>query len=743
MNPTTGTTPDNGGTLQPFQRNRYFYGKLMMVRDFLAEQVYMNGKRNLINRLVNGWGVVCGLGASAAAGSTSVTVSPGVAVDCCGREIVVSDPYTVDQISSLDGYAASATLDLCISYAECLREPVAALANASTCEESCEYNRVQETFKLSLREAPAAQPTAESSFCSLGTATSDPPLLDSALVRITRVVPQWVNPGEVFPVTLQVSVKADTASLSVTITENLPPALTLVQGLSAAGVATISGNTLKSGDTLTHTYLLQAPQTTGTIPVPQSPSTIVVQGGAPVSSDPASGASVQVIAGPVTDQLVAAYFSRNLASCPTCTQDDALVLLRFNVDSSGKIASPITPAPLSQYVYDNLLLYYMAACAGQRIGQVPSMVSARHKGTLIQPGVTNLNFLDGFSITAPADGEADVQLSVGNGLKIVLDQVQPDYAATSTPGKVCEASDPRLSNARPPLPHAATHQAGGSDVINVNNLSGVLAQAQRVEALLNGNSVAVRPRLNFTGGVTVTDDAANNWALVNVSGGTAAPPAHTNRVSITLDANGSGSAIVDSGFANSLFTVVLGVDSIETARYGDNLINGGKGALDAVVFETGSQVGRFQIQVQAGAPSAAISIRWFAIPAQEFGPTITITIPTFTLTPTVTIPTLTIPTVSPTLTIVPTFTVPPTFTIVPTATIPTVSPTLTIVPTFTVPPTLTVVPTATLPHPTLTIGPTIVPHAVATVPGPLGGIPTGSGGVAGPIVIVPPRGGVL
>ena len=33
-------------------RNRYFYGKLMTVRDFLREQEYFNSKRWLINRLL-------------------------------------------------------------------------------------------------------------------------------------------------------------------------------------------------------------------------------------------------------------------------------------------------------------------------------------------------------------------------------------------------------------------------------------------------------------------------------------------------------------------------------------------------------------------------------------------------------------------------------------------------------------------------------------------------------------------
>ena len=43
------------------ERNNYYYGKLMTVRDFLDEQRYFNEKRWLINRMISGWGVVCGL----------------------------------------------------------------------------------------------------------------------------------------------------------------------------------------------------------------------------------------------------------------------------------------------------------------------------------------------------------------------------------------------------------------------------------------------------------------------------------------------------------------------------------------------------------------------------------------------------------------------------------------------------------------------------------------------------------
>lgn len=46
----------------PFERNRYFYGKLLSVEDFETEQKYFNDKRRTVNRFLFGSGVVCGLG---------------------------------------------------------------------------------------------------------------------------------------------------------------------------------------------------------------------------------------------------------------------------------------------------------------------------------------------------------------------------------------------------------------------------------------------------------------------------------------------------------------------------------------------------------------------------------------------------------------------------------------------------------------------------------------------------------
>src|SRR3954467_7656851 len=82
--------------IHSFTRNRYFYGKLLDVFHFQLEQDYLNGKRWLLNRLVSGYGVLCGLDVQPAENGRAVVVTAGAALDRGGREIIV--PCTSEPI---------------------------------------------------------------------------------------------------------------------------------------------------------------------------------------------------------------------------------------------------------------------------------------------------------------------------------------------------------------------------------------------------------------------------------------------------------------------------------------------------------------------------------------------------------------------------------------------------------------------------------------------------------------------
>ena len=148
--------------IAPFARNNYFTGKLMLERDFTDEQRFHIDKLRLHNQRLHGWGVVCGLLVLAdnnpACRDRFVTVTPGLAIDCCGHEIIVREPVRID-ITRLPSYAkltgpgapTPRPLQLCIRYRECGAETIPVLYDDCAWDtDRCAPNRILESFEFDL-----------------------------------------------------------------------------------------------------------------------------------------------------------------------------------------------------------------------------------------------------------------------------------------------------------------------------------------------------------------------------------------------------------------------------------------------------------------------------------------------------------------------------------------------------------------------------------------------------------------
>lgn len=144
---------EKNATLNQFERNKFFYGKLMTVRDFELEQNYFNGKRHLLNRLIHGVGLVCGLeveNPNPKGNTLEIDLTSGAALDCWGREIVVDKTYEDLEVK---GTFDNTKLNyLYLKQKPCLKDPVPVLANASTCEQECCYSRIRENFEVVLSQ---------------------------------------------------------------------------------------------------------------------------------------------------------------------------------------------------------------------------------------------------------------------------------------------------------------------------------------------------------------------------------------------------------------------------------------------------------------------------------------------------------------------------------------------------------------------------------------------------------------
>ena len=137
--------------LFPFNRNRYYKGKMLTSADFEAEQLYMNNKRRFVNQMIGGSGIVCGLSVISL-DDLSIMLESGVAIDDAGREIVVENSI-VKKLSTIEGFEQLRTnqVSLCIRYQEEENQPVYSV-NHQGGQKEYEHNRIQETYELFLQD---------------------------------------------------------------------------------------------------------------------------------------------------------------------------------------------------------------------------------------------------------------------------------------------------------------------------------------------------------------------------------------------------------------------------------------------------------------------------------------------------------------------------------------------------------------------------------------------------------------
>jgi hypothetical protein len=139
------------------ERIRYFTGRHMAARDFSDADDYHRSMRLLHNRLLHGWGIVCGLGVRAHRRTEcGVIVDCGMALDCCGREIVVPRrvawriPWDLlDAQEQASSGAGPRVLLLCLTYCEEHTEKVPVLYGRDACSGTgYEDGRIREGYEL-------------------------------------------------------------------------------------------------------------------------------------------------------------------------------------------------------------------------------------------------------------------------------------------------------------------------------------------------------------------------------------------------------------------------------------------------------------------------------------------------------------------------------------------------------------------------------------------------------------------
>lgn len=158
---------------------------------------------------------------------------------------------------------------------------------------------------------------------------------------------------------------------------------------------------------------------------------------------------------------------------------------------------------------------------------------------------TEFSALDGVTATATAgripiaNGSAklDTWITTGSTTAAGLVELATDGEAAAS--VAVQGNDSRMSNARTPTAHAASHQTGGSDALG----STIDSNAKVAVNKNSGATVGTRRRLNLIEGsgvtLTIADDAGNEEVdvTINSTGGAQAPVTLTDAATIAVDAS--------------------------------------------------------------------------------------------------------------------------------------------------------------------------------------------------------------
>ncbi|OUS78198.1 hypothetical protein B1748_05420 [Paenibacillus sp. MY03] len=349
--------------LYPFERNRYFYGKLLTVRDFESEQKYFNDKRRLLNRLMFGSGVLSGMSVVAVDDKT-VSVEMGVAIDYIGREIVIPAPVTM-KLSMIEGFTNNEykkNVYLCVAYDEKGKEPVHSVGNASVRSgEVSEYNRVLESYRLFINETAPAP----SSFEFVQLMENIVTLYERDNVRITQRMPKYVTPGEVIEVRLVVEKTLQTPRIAFSYEYELT-------GFQNVGDSNGVVSFQEPGDAqdteYTITYQLKAPHEGGVfaeLAVPARNAKLTI-GDEPVSVDSSVKQKIEVVDVPVAERILEDWHGRSLEHAVEGSADKSICLAKISLLQMGPtyMIEKVDRMPFDEYIESTTLTQRLSRSGG-------------------------------------------------------------------------------------------------------------------------------------------------------------------------------------------------------------------------------------------------------------------------------------------------------------------------------------------------------------------------------------------
>lgn len=368
--------------LYPFERNRFFYGKLLTVRDFESEQRYFNDKRRMLNHLIHGSGVLCGLQVVAVDDKT-ISVEAGIALDQAGREIVVEKPVTM-KLSMIEGFTNNdyvKNVYLCIEYDEKGREAVHSVAGtASNADAVSEYNRVQESYRLFIREE--APELSSINFSALKETTSF--IYSEPHMKIWMEAPKYVMPGELFEVKLKVEKAIQVQEIDFELRLGLE-GLTSAEGRSEAVVSFKEPANSKETE-YGIGFMLKAGK------IAEEPAKIFIkakdsnlkEGDKNLKLNNDSLLEIETGEESPSKKIFRKYYEQTLDKCMEYNAEQCIYLAKIVLLQVGPtfIIEKVEQVPFDQYIYNTSLLNRVEVGYGSKNGVMPLPELGRFKAQM-------------------------------------------------------------------------------------------------------------------------------------------------------------------------------------------------------------------------------------------------------------------------------------------------------------------------------------------------------------------------
>ena len=338
----------------PFERNNYFYGKLLSVDDFRLEQKYGNDKRRMLNRFLYGAGVVTGMNV-VGVDDTTILVESGLALDYSGREIVIDEPVA-RRLQTLEGFSDyeedrnTGYLYLCVAYEEEETQAVHSISHSDQ-KGDTSFNKIREGYRLYLTHS---EPEAQDLNC-LSLYETVQMIYQDKGIRVRQSMPQFVCGGD--SATLKIEVENMGQQEHFAFSYELELQCLTYQGQPRLSVS-FDERLFEKANRYTVSYQLDVPSVKeAQAVVSLVPDSFKLRIGQNQTVEKSKGqTTLQIVSGNVREEVRRAYYEKGMEQILK-DSNQSLYLAKISLLRAGDVVviNEIEKMPFHQYVAGSFL----------------------------------------------------------------------------------------------------------------------------------------------------------------------------------------------------------------------------------------------------------------------------------------------------------------------------------------------------------------------------------------------------